>query len=666
MENKENKNIKSLSLNRAEEFGFDLSNEFVIPPIFKQLDLKNSTKSKVFIGGRGCGKTMLLRYLSHRTMFSKTKSSITDSDLKVIGLYWKFDTNVTHLIQKRGLDKDRWYSAFEHLATINLCLEVINSLKSVAKSNYDKFSDSDFFGIELNEINEYYQGLPINIAEFERELKKKQSQFQIWLRNVRKGNEPLFLPRQLLIDLIKQLKAEVNCLSNSIFFIYLDEYENLLEYQQKIVNTWVKHSEKPVVFHLAMKRNAFVTKETIGNETLSNVHDFRYHDLEEDLENNRNFMIFSGEILLFRLSKQGLIDLDLDLHLLQNPDLIEERSNIKYQNRIIEIVEKMFPSMGSTELGKIVKNDKVLRKKLTDRLEKGLKNKKSDLHYREFILEEDFKVSVVCPSLLYRNNLTPEYILEEINKLKNNEPNDFYGSREWVKNSFIGSYLILYYGLNRACPFYSGFKAFCLMSNGNIRHLMELCHRTFIRSSEKNSLEPTNNIWQIDSNSQAQAARQASNTFLNEIRAFGRYGNQLHTFVLRLGALFQAAHKRNAQSEPEQNHFSIVGGSMDLEDIQKDFLNEVIKWSVLFETESTKIKNPNEPELTQYILNPIYSAYFHISYRKIRKIEITTNDFITISSGSLEDYELLFKRYKTKWNLHEDDNEPNLFSDLNV
>ena len=61
-----------------------------------------------------------------------------------------------------------------------------------------------------------------------------------------------------------------------------------------------------------------------------------------------------------------------------------------------------------------------------------------------------------------------------------------------------------------------------------------------------------------------------------------------------------------------------------------------------------------------------YTSYFHISYRKMRKIDLTTSDFVTLCSGSLEDYENLFKRYKKKWGVITDDTEPNLFTNLNV
>jgi len=47
--------------NRAEELGNDVWRHFVVPPFYDKLDLQQAKKPRVIIGGRGCGKTMLLR-----------------------------------------------------------------------------------------------------------------------------------------------------------------------------------------------------------------------------------------------------------------------------------------------------------------------------------------------------------------------------------------------------------------------------------------------------------------------------------------------------------------------------------------------------------------------------------------------------------------------------
>jgi len=656
----------SLSQNRAEEFGYDLSKDFVLPPIYEALDFKKSIKPKIFIGGRGCGKTMLLRYLSHQTSFSKSKKNISVEDIKNIGLYWKVDTHMVHQLQKRGLEDDIWQSAFEHIVTLFSCLEVCKSLESIANSKFESFGKDEIDVLDINFLNEIGIDAPKSLYQLKDYFKSKISEFELWLRNVRKGSAPQFFPRSFISLLVNKLRNENGQFKNSIFNIYIDEYENLVEYQQEIINTWVKHSESPIVFHLAMKRNAFRTKKTVGSESLTELHDYRVHDLEDYPEGKKGFMVFAAEILLYRL--QGQVNFkgyDFNPNILIDPTGFDERKSKVYRSNILEIVESIFPSLSKKDLANIIADDKNLIHRLFEKLNQILKIKKSSLTARDFIFYDDLRISLISLSLLHRDTIKPEVILGEIQKFKLGKPSNFNNSTDWIQNNFVGSYLYFYSGLNRVCPLYTGFRTFCEMSNGNIRHLTELCYKTFLRASDSNTADMIVEIWKITVDHQAQAAKQASTTFLNEIKTFGRYGNQLHTFVQRLGTLFSLAHKNPRQSEPEQNHFSIVEGAKGSKN-SDTLLNEAIKWSVLFENKSTKKKSDHNPDYSEYVLNPIYSPYFHISYRKKRKLDFSLDTLDTLFSGSLDEYESLLRSYRSKWDLNENIKEHNLFSDLNI
>lgn len=659
-------NANSLSQNRAEEFGFDLYQDFVLPPIYEKIDFAKSSKSKIFIGGRGCGKTMLLRYLSHETLFSINKPKIGNIEFENIGLYWKVDTHLVHLLQKRGVQEDVWFSAFEHLITLKFSLEILKCLESIAISSFTEFSLEEFSKIEINNPLDSNNKL-ISLKEFRNILNKDLRNFQIWLRNVRKQEYPDFYPIVLFQDLVSQIKNRFSFLEDSRFNLYIDEYENLTTYQKRIVNTLVKHSETPVVFHLAMKRNAFETKETTGNESLSHVHDYRIYDLEEDFDSQKEFRVFAAEIILHRLkSHHQLSSIDVNVDLLTDPNRQKERKNEDYRKTVLGIMDQIFPSQSYKELANEILDDKSLRNKLVIKLKQILKNKELDITPDKFFYLDDMRVTIVCLTLLHRDNISVDLLLKELVKVKNGEKNKFFDTTEWVNNNFIGSYLLFYSSLNRICPLYAGFKAFCQISNGNIRHLTELCYKTFLRASDLNSTENVVQIWQIDTIHQAQAAKQASATFLNEIKTFGQYGNQLHTFVLRVGTLFSIAHKNPKQSEPEQNHFSISTGG-DVKDFQF-LLDEAVKWSVLFQQKSTKKKTQHNPDLNEYVLNPIYAPYFHISFRKKRKIELSSENMRILITGTLDEFEILLKKYKGQWNVEQlkDGASRNLFSDLNI
>ncbi len=162
---------------------------------------------------------------------------------------------------------------------------------------------------------------------------------------------------------------------------------------------------------------------------------------------------------------------------------------------------------------------------------------------------------------------------------------------------------------------------------------------------------------------QAEAARQASAAFLREVRSFGEFGIKLHTFVLRLGSLFQLARADSKTSIAEQTHFSVNRGSGMVE--QQDlFIKEAVKHSVLLEYEDTKKKNQHKPESIEYVLNPIYAPFFHISYRKKRKLEISSEQLGTIINGTYDQFNTLMKSFQDKWVLDSDEYALPLFSTI--
>ena len=95
-----------LSPNRTEEIGYDVWREYVLPPFLTRTTFSETRKPRVIVGGRGCGKTMLLRYLSHESTFSTDRVSIPDDAVGHVGLYWRSDTQFAQLMHERGQPAD--------------------------------------------------------------------------------------------------------------------------------------------------------------------------------------------------------------------------------------------------------------------------------------------------------------------------------------------------------------------------------------------------------------------------------------------------------------------------------------------------------------------------------------------------------------------------------
>jgi hypothetical protein len=374
--------------------------------------------------------------------------------------------------------------------------------------------------------------------------------------------------------------------------------------------------------------------------------------IEED------FAIFAAEVLLHNLSLAGIHQSPEIEETLRNPLLLKERRVPSYRAMVLGRVRSIFPGLTHEELAQEVFSQETLARRLRSRIEKALKDRDTSLSAEDFILPDFPQATIIVPALLSRTRLKPQDVKRELECLAAGKDNRFTGKANWVHNNFIGSLLWLYESQHRACPFYAGFDTFCTLARGNMRHFLELCHKS-LNSSRENWMGD----FSVSPADQANAARQTSADLLGEIRSFGRLGNKLHAFVLRLGSLFALAQSRSSQSEPEQCHFAVTRGQA-IDDSDAEFLREAVKWSVLFEEEATKVKDDYQPDDFEYVLNPIYSPYFHISYRKRRRIEITSKELHILTSGSYEAVKAFLRSYSDRWKVSIPDSNQMLFSHL--
>lgn len=645
------------SKNRAEELGYDVWEYFVVPPYFDKLDLNDATKPRVIIGGRGCGKTMLLRYLSHQSTFSKKREFFKETELPHIGLYWKVDTQFANAMTLRDVPTDKWNSAFNHFAALIISIDVLESLESIVNSKSHYVANEELINLNFDSLKYFDQNLNLSYENLLGYLKGQLWLFVGWVNDVRKQKEPLFLPGvQFIKAVIEIITNQINSLKDAKFFVYVDEFENLLDYQKYIINTWLKHSELPLIFNLAVKRNAFDKRDTLGTEMISDVNDYRSIDLESYLFED-SFEVFSAEILLLKLSLSKIFESPIDINLLRNPDKLDFRKDTIYKDTVLTTAKSLFPYFTQKELAIQVFKDKVLSKKLFNKIERALMYKKSKINPKTLFRADYAEATIIIPSLIFRKKLPMIEIQKEFQKLLMGKENRFTGKTNWIHNNFVDCLLQLYAPYSRSCPFYSGFRTFCLLAHGNIRHFLEMCYKSLSRSlSEDDTIQ-----FPIDPIQQAEGARQASASLLSEIRSFGNQGNRIHTFVLRLGSIFELARESSGTNIAEQTHFSISSGNTKLTDEDKDFLNENLKYSVLFESKATKTKSKVDPEI-EYVMNPIYSPYFHISYRKKRKLELSSDQFITLIRGSIDSFKELAKDLERRWLIKDEESPQTIFS----
>ena len=635
----------ALTKNRTEELGRDVWRDFVVPLFFDEVDLRSATKPRVIVGGRGCGKTMLLRYLSHDSAFSVHRKEIPVEDGRHVGLYWRADTQSVNPMFGRGVSESVWQAAFSHTLAVSISIEFLRSLKSVLNSSFTDIDRNAIRNVKFDSLSVFDPDLFGGIEELEATLVSKDWKLLSWISNPESAH-PVFYPgRSFILALIANVVRQVPSFSDFRFSVYIDEYENLREYQQQIINTCLKHSETPVVFNLAMKRNGMRVAATGSGESISDIADYRTIDLDLLLTKN-SFDVFAAEILLSRLKKVSNWPVSCELADLKQIEALNERKTEEYRRRVINQVRAILPSLNREQLCEAVFAEPALPKKIHTLLARALKAKRSRMSPSAFISEDYKEASIIAPALLNRKAISPEALLAELKLLREGRDNRFTGRTGWIHNNFEGCLLHLYAPFDRACPFYSGFDTFVQLSCGNLRHFLELCYKA-LQAVE----EDASGSVHVPPLKQAEAAKQASSALISQIKGFGRFGNRLHAFVLTLGSVFALSQARNSQSEPEISHFDVSGGSSNLESDDEEFLSEAEKWSVLFSEAQTKNKNPQQPFGSEWVLNPVYSPYFHITYRKRRKLSITVDDLTVLMRGTIDQRKALLKSFADKWSI---------------
>lgn len=624
-------NASMLARTRAEEHDADVWGEFFIPPYFDRLALTTATKSVYITGKRGCGKTMLLKYFDYHTAFSKRRTEIPADAIGHVGIYWRVDTQFCSSLKHRGIEEAEWSVVFESYFGLVIATELLHSVEAIANSSFPNFDADDLAALTLPSAADYLDGAPTGVRELVQYLESLRRKFTTWVSNVKAMDCPVLPPgRDFILSLIGDLQASASLATLSVF-VYVDEVENLVGYQRHVLNSFLKHSQRPLIISFTSKEHPS-NNETSGPESINATHDYRLVDLDYYLELTEAAMPFFAEVFLGNLDIAAeRFDSEL-LDVVRSHSRLAERQKPQYQKEVVADMRRRFPAVTDKQIAVNALQVQTLRESLYRRISKALKDRRSNLAVEDFLFEgAPAEALVTLPALLNRETLLPDNVLMELKKFSKEHKGSF--DSTWIHNNLFGALLELYRPFARECPLYSGFDTLCTMSNNNLRNFLILCYKTLEVAELRDQTEPP---YAIDT--QCRAAYDASEQLIKEIRTFGRFGEQLRVFVLRLGSIFKALQASPAMSEPEQNQFTINSGGRALQGDERAFIAEALRYGILVEQLETKSKSGVGQDIVDYQLNPIYAPYFQISYRRKRKLEISVEQFHMLIMGNENEY----------------------------
>lgn len=657
-----NKSIADAFLdNRAELLPPDVWGTFIVPQFFKRISIFDDKKSIRIQGGRGCGKTMFIRYFCHQTRFSKKRQAVPDSELSNIGLYWRPDTQFCGLMRESWLGERDAQLAFIHYATLVVLEEIASAFHGIKEANLLN-GQCDFLNLLLPEpVQIALGGQVFTYSDLCAFAERERVVLEMWVQNP-DMNRPRMLKFDTLLEKIGNHLASHDARFSNIFFrLFVDEFENLQENQRRIICDFVKHPNRRYSVNFAMRRHAVSQFFTTGGEQILETHDVRTIDIESELSANENeFSLLAAEMLLLKLHGRGVDFSGTEFcpRKLVDPEHLEERTSVSYKEAILGNARAIFPGAAPKYISKLVFEDDALKNRLVNAIRKGLSKHKSSIEPDRFLNSDIPEASIVASCVLNRGKPGPETVLSEFKlaETENQRSGKFYKSGGWIENNLYGALFYLYIGLpRRPNLLYSGFDRFCSLSSPNLRFFQELVHGALLLAFERSSIDDiASSDLRVSEEHQAEAAKQVSETLLLEIEHLGLHGGLLLQAMRRLGRIFEVAHRRTSQSEPEINHFSIDDSDkIALSDEAKLLLIQAKIWSVLYEQQDTKNKSNYDLAQTDIVPNPIFAPYFGISYRKKRKLTLSAAQVNAILVGSGEQFEQVIKEFAAKWDVSE-------------
>ena len=633
------------SKNRTEELPDDIWGKYVLPLNYEEHNLLQFRKSTVVKGGRGSGKTMFLKYHCYPTIFSPKKSDLKINELKDIGLYWRPDTDFSNMITKNYL-VENWKAVFEVYFGLSIFSEFSKLLSKFSESSYTNEADKNLIKKMMlsNDLCKLFKMDDESlVTELDKVCQRHRSELNDWL-NYPEGKPPIiFGAKEKILYFINTIIKTSEPFQNTCFHIFIDEFENLTEEQQILINSWIKHSQDPLIFHIAYKKYYEVTSDTNSNEKIVDVNDYRIIDLEKIYKDN--FDILAAEIILSKI--QYFFNEEDQKHEVSHISSFDKRKNLDYQNDIKAKVKRIFPSLSIKETTDTLFKDNALFNKLEKLITDGLKKvHNSPLNAKKFISKEKQDKSIINGILLNRQTINPNDLLEKFEE----DNDEFY--KKYLNNNLLGAILLIYTSYEqKTCPYYAGFERFTLLSQSNIRHLLELCYQSIVEYEKKENIDTSQiNNFSIPTEYQVQAVKLTSKTQINKISSLGQYGKELQKIVIRLGKVFLLSQKRKSQSMAEVNQFTVKGFEIDTSDKESSkLINECKIWGILIEEVNTKRTTEKDNATKLYILHPIFAPYFGISPRKKRKIDLKYQEFKTIFIDKEEAYQELYGKYTKLW-----------------
>ncbi len=579
-------------LYKAEWMQQSLFKHFTEPSYFPDLRMPRPC---ALIGGRGTGKTTVLRGLSYHGQFALANNSLSEfQSWQQIGLYLRADTS--HVTAFRGdeVNDVTWTRCFSHYINLHFC-----DLLLGFASWFNSISETPI-NLPTSEMSRVCTSLNLpnsnTLAELSDNLSHAILKLESDINNIADGPpSKLTLLKSPIEQLAKALLAAPP-LSGKQFVFLIDEYENFLDYQQQVVNTLIKHSNEFFIIKIGARELGWRIRTTLNqNETLIHPADYVKIDITAELH-GRAFDDFATKVCYSRLKSAA------------------DRTGVAIEPE--ETFHRVFSELDydaeAELLGGNVCRDEFIQ----------LSESRLTPHERDALHELSLSTVLLIRFWSQIKNIPAHEVIRSY--LENPD--------EWKDRQGNYTYASLF-GLRRTRgirKYYAGWRTLQLLASGNIRYMIELVQQSLLR----HELPSDSALGQISAEAQTLAAQRVGKKYLEELEGV-IVGAKLPKLLLGLGRLFQLFAERPLARAPEINQFYIEPATGTIDDERcstevDELLCDAVMHLALVRSSGTKQLSEGDTRAYDYMIHPIYAPFFVYSHRRKRKIKLTSKQFLNL------------------------------------
>lgn len=561
---------------------FDL---FTEPTYFPEL---KTPRPCVLVGGRGTGKTTVLRCLSYEGQFALTGKRVESiRDWPYYGMYYRVNTNRVTAFKGPEVTEDQWNRLFGHYINLELCGLVLRFLQWFElHSSGTQLSAADCEDIAASL---HASGAPRDIKQLAAAVRQSKTLFEASINNIADAQLPSLSLQGAPIDTLMKAVSLLPQFAGKSFFFLLDEYENFEDYQQQVVNTLLKHAGHAYTFKIGVRELGWRRRTTLNpNEHLTSPADYVRVDITSRLT-EQDFAQFAASVCNARL-KRITPQVDAAIH----------------------DVSVLLPALSEEDEAKELGVDEWWTKL---RSSSNLSRDTIALLERLPRLEAYF-VTYWSESQRRR--------VEEVLTEREHDP------QAWTNRYFNYRYASLFSlksGKRGIRKYYAGWPVFVQLAAGNVRYLLELVDRSLIAHLQNGGSISSVVPYDV----QTDAAQRVGQKNLSELEGISVQGAKLTKLLLGLGRVFQVMATQSAGHAPEVNQFQVKfteerNGAPHSE--VEQLLRDAVMHLALLRFPGSKLQDPGETRDYEYMVHPIFAPFFVFSHRRKRKMTIQADDLL--------------------------------------